>query len=262
MINFDLLEKDTDRKQGEFIKNSPFEHIVIDNFCNKKHLEDALALIPDAQNAGHNKSNDYMFAKNKFEKSDFDLLCPQLAELKGELLSERFSTWLSVITNQKIFIDPVFHGGGIHQGGPGSFLDMHADFNYHPENRSWFRNVNILLYMNKNWKSEYGGQLKLVDGRVKNGKPFLIEPIFNRAVIMFTRDYTLHGYDRINFPAETYRTSIAAYGYTETGKAGKLRTTIWKPEQSNILKRFLGRHMPILVSLKTRFFGSGTKKNK
>ncbi len=262
MINFDILEDREATMRDEFAKNSPFEHIVIDNFCNTELLEEAIDLIPDADKAGHNKSNDYIFAKNKFEKSDFDLICPQLAELKKELLSKRFSTWLSAITNQEIFIDPNFHGGGIHQGGKGSFLDMHADFNYHPENLSWFRNVNILLYLNKDWKPNYAGQLKLVDGREKNGRPYLIEPIFNRAVIMFTRDYTLHGYDPINFPSGTYRTSIAAYGYTETGKAGKLRTTVWMPEKSNILKRFLGKHMSKLVSVKTRLFGSGTSKNK
>ena len=68
--------------------------------------------------------------------------------------------------------------------------------------------------------------------------------------------------DPINFPSGTYRTSIAAYGYTETGEVGKLRTTVWKPEKSNILKRFLGKHMPKIVSVKTRIFGSGTTKNK
>lgn len=262
MINFSEIENNLEKLKHEFLNASPFEHIVIDNFCNENDLSKAIESIPDAQNAGYNKSNDYIFAKNKFEKSDFDLICPQLAELKSELLSKRFSTWISAITNQKIFIDPDFHGGGLHQGGKGSFLDMHADFNYHPQNRSWFRNVNILLYLNKNWKSDFAGQLKLVDGRKKNGKPYLIEPIFNRAVIMFTRDYTLHGYDPINFPSGTYRTSIAAYGYTETGEAGKLRTTVWKPEKSNILKRFLGEHMPKIVSVKSRLFGSGTTKNK
>jgi Rps23 Pro-64 3,4-dihydroxylase Tpa1-like proline 4-hydroxylase len=262
MINFDDLLKNSDRTRQKFLNNSPFEHIVIDNFCNENKLEKALNFIPDARTSGHRKSNDYIFAKNKFEKADFDLLCPQFKELKNELLSQKFSSWLFTITGHKIFIDPKFHGGGLHQGGQSSFLDMHADFNYHPENRSWFRNVNILLYLNKDWKPDYAGQLKLVDGRNKNGKPYLIEPVFNRAVIMFTRDYTLHGYDAINFPSGTYRTSIAAYGYTETGEVGKLRTTVWKPEKSSIFKRFLGKHMPKLVSAKTRLFGSGTTKNK
>jgi len=262
MIDFDMLEKNVQGFNESFLSAAPFENIVIDNFCITKDIEDAVELIPDARDAGHNKSNDYMFAKNKFEKADFDLICPQLAQLKIELLSRRFSIWVSALTGQEIFVDPEFHGGGIHQGGQGSFLDMHADFNYHPMNRSWLRNVNILLYLNKNWKADYSGQLKLVDGRVKNGRAVLIEPIFNRAVIMFTRDYTLHGYDPIKFPPGTYRTSIAAYGYSETGEAGKFRSTAWKPESGNFLKRFLGKHMSKLVAFKSHIFGSGTNKNK
>ena len=45
------------------------------------------------------------FLNNNFEKSDVDLICPQLADLKSEVLTERFLTWLSVITNQKISTD-------------------------------------------------------------------------------------------------------------------------------------------------------------
>ena len=58
-----------------------------------------------------------------------------------------------------MFIDADFYGGGIHQGKAGSFLDMHADFNYHPLKEHWFRNLNLLLYLNKDWKKEYAGEL-------------------------------------------------------------------------------------------------------
>ena len=261
MINFDFLEANVEEFSKKFLTAIPYEHIVIDNFCNKDILERCLKYLPDPKLEGYNKSNDYIFAKNKFEKSEFNALCSEFSNLKSELLSERFSSWVSNLTKQKIFIDPAFHGGGLHQGGVGSYLDIHADFNYHPENLNWFRNINILLYLNKNWEEEYKGELKLIDGRLDNGEPLLIEPIFNRAVIMFTRDYTLHGYDPINFPDGSYRSSIAAYGYSLTEKKGKLRTTIWKPQKSSF-KRFLGLHMPKLVSIKSRLFGSGTTKNK
>ena len=55
--------------------------------------------------------------------------------------------------------------------------------------------------------------VNIITARLKIGSiKALIEPIFNRAVIMFTRDFTLHGYDSINFPEGTFRNSIAAYG--------------------------------------------------
>lgn len=262
MINFDLLEDSVADTHLRFLAADPVEHIVIDNFCDATKLFNALNSVPNPEEAGSKKSRDYIFAKNKFEKADFDLLSPDFAELKAELLSPRFASWISALTGQKIFIDPEFHGGGIHQGGEGSFLDMHADFNYHPVNPSWFRNVNILLYLNQDWQESYAGQLKLIDGRLTNGKPTLIEPRFNRAVVMFTRDYTLHGYDRINFPQGSFRRSIAAYGYTQMEQEGTVRTTVWYPEKGGFFKQFLGRHMPKLVRIKSVIFGSGTNKNK
>lgn len=262
VINFELLETQCDDMKRSFWNAEPFEHLVVDEFCFGAKLRNALDSVPDALKAGHNKSNDYIFARNKFEKADFDMLSPEFEQLKADLLSSRFSSWLSSLTDEEIFVDPNFHGGGLHQGGKGSFLDMHADFNFHPEEPSWFRNVNVLLYLNESWEAIYGGQLKLLDGRTQGGNTALIEPLFNRAVIMFTREHTLHGYDAIDFPEGKYRTSIAAYGYTETGAKGKVRTTVWRPESGTPVKKFLGRHMPTLVTIKARFFGSGTTKNK
>lgn len=262
MINFDFLEDHVSSHHKQFLDADPFEHIVIDNFCDAARLREALSSVPNPEVVGSNKSRDYIFAKNKFEKADFDALCPEFAELKAELLSTRFESWISALTGQEIFIDPGFHGGGIHQGGKGSFLDMHVDFNYHPVNPSWFRNINILIYLNEDWQDPYAGQLKLADGRKNSLVPSLIEPLFNRAVIMFTRDYTLHGYDPISFPEGKFRRSIAAYGYTQMEQAGKVRTTVWYPEKGGGIKQFLGRHMPKLVRIKSAFLGSGTNKNK
>jgi hypothetical protein len=262
MINFNFLEHNVASLHRQFLDADPIEHIVIDGFCDSLKLRDALSLLPDPDAINTNKSRDYIFAKNKFEKADFDLLCPAFAELKVDLLSSRFESWVSALTGQKIFIDPNFHGGGIHQGGEGSFLDMHVDFNYHPESPSWFRNINILIYLNEDWQEAYSGQLKLADGRKNNPTPTLIEPLFNRAVIMFTRDYTLHGYDPISFPKGKFRRSIAAYGYTQMEQAGTVRTTVWYPEKGGVIKQFLGRHMPKFVRIKSALLGSGTNKNK
>ena len=262
MIDFNALEDNLDADRRMFLSAQPIEHLVIDDFCHGASLDRALDSIPDPEVSGANKSRDYIFAKNKFEKADFDRLCPELARLKTELMSPRFAAWISALTGEKIFIDPSFHGGGIHQGGRDSFLDMHVDFNYHPQHLSWLRTVNILLYLNKDWREEYGGHLKLADGRLEKPSVALIRPLFNRAVVMFTRDYTLHGYDPINFPQGTYRRSIAAYGYNQMASEGRVRTTVWYPEESGRVKQFLGRHMPKLVRIKSALLGSGTHKNK
>ena len=262
IINYSYLENNIEILKSSFINSKPFEHVVIDRFCNDILLTEALQFIPDANRKGVNKSRDFIFAKNKFEKSSFNELTPIFQVLKDEMLSDRFRLILQRITGEDVFIDPDFYGGGLHQGGKGSYLNMHVDFNYHPNHKSWFRNINILLYLNKDWKEEYGGQLKLLDGRTKKEQVYLVEPLFNRAVIMLTRDYTMHGYAPINFPDGQYRRSIAAYGYTKELSEGEVRTTVWYPENGGLFKRMLGRNMPKLVKIKTVFFGSGTSKNK
>ena len=262
MINFAYLESHLSDLREEFSNASPFEYVVIDDFCDGDLLYLALRDIQQVSELRGNRSNDYIFAKNKFEKANFEEISAQLSDLKKDLLSERFENWLSALTEQKIFVDKEFHGGGLHQGGKGSFLDMHVDFNYHPNNLSWLRNINILLYLNEEWSPRFGGQLKLRDARLPGGKTVEIEPLFNRAVIMCTRDYTLHGYDPISFPEGKFRTSIAAYGYTETGVAGQFRTTVWEPTTGGLLKRFLGRHAHKAIRIKGRLFGSATEKNK
>ena len=73
--------------------------------------------------------------------------------------------FLSFLTNKETFVDPKNHGGGLHQGKKNSFLDMHLDYNYHPLNQNWWREMNLLLYLNKDWKNSYGGHLKLRDLR-------------------------------------------------------------------------------------------------
>jgi hypothetical protein len=261
MIRFEALEKNLVELNKRFLNALPFPYVILDDFADAARLSRALESVPSPVSGDINKSRDYMFAKNKFEKANFREFSADLNEIYEDLVSDRFQRILQKITGENVFVDKEFFGGGIHQGGEGSFLDMHTDFNYHPVNRSWFRNLNILLYLNKEWKPEYKGQLKL--RHLQNGDAAEVEPLFNRCVIMFTRDYTLHGYDMINFPKGNYRRSIATYAYTlhEADRQG-YRSTVWKPESGSALKKFIGANWPRLVNIKNSLFGIGTKNNR
>lgn len=109
--------------------------------------------------------------------------------------------------------DPELEGGGIHLTRRGGFLKMHTDFNWHARLEA-DRRINILLYLNKNWKKEYRGELMLADIPQKNIAS--IEPVFNRMVIFNTNDTTLHGHpDALMFPDDYPRASIAMYYYSK-----------------------------------------------
>ncbi|MES2727465.1 MAG: 2OG-Fe(II) oxygenase [Bacteroidota bacterium] len=256
MILFDFIEANKEKYREQFLTAKPFPHIAVDGICDEAKLNTLYNNIPDIEVA----SADYVFAKNKFEKSKFKDLGGLFEELYNDLISERFKNWVAYITNEDIFIDTTFYGGGIHQGKQGSFLDMHADFNYHPLVENWYRNLNLLLYINKDWQESHGGHLQLEDGRT--GEKTAVAIPFNRLAIMHCRAYTLHGYNPISFPEGKYRTSIAAYAYTvHENHLEASRTTVWHVKKDNPIKYALSKIWVPAVKLKSLFSKSNTAKH-
>ena len=85
--------------------------------------------------------------------------------------------------------------------------------NFDPKSEMW-RRINLLIYLNKNWKKDYGGNLELWSPDMRECK-HSIAPLFNRAVIFLTDENSPHGYKAINIPEGESRKSFYAYYYTE-----------------------------------------------
>jgi hypothetical protein len=105
---------------------------------------------------------------------------------------------------------------------------MHVDFSHHPLHTDWEREVNMLLYLNRD-------QLDL--RHRETGEAAKIEPLFNRCVIMLAKGYTMHGYAPVTFPEGQYRRSIATYAYQPTTETVKGRSTMWFPEEGGLSSR-------------------------
>jgi hypothetical protein len=131
----------------------------------------------------------------------------------------------------------------------------------HPLHPDWLRTLNILLYLNKDWKEEYDGRL-LIKASL-DSEPRAIAPLFNRGVIMLSDVRTYHGFKKMELPHGVTRKSIATYAYQhiEVGST-KARTTGWAPEDAGALKRSFARNYDTAVRLKNRFLGSATAKNR
>lgn len=259
MIDFDRIESEKEHLKKKYYSAKPFPFLILKDICDTAKINELYLNIPELEN----KSRDYMFAGQKFEKSNYQTLGPLFKELQEDLRSKRMNDFLSFLTNKETFVDPVNHGGGLHQGKKNSFLDMHLDYNYHPLNKNWWREMNLLLYLNKNWKPEHKGQLKLRD--LRTDETTELEVDFNTLIIQQCGDYTLHGYDFTNFPEGLFRTSIATYAFTKhVRQLYKPRTTDWIPEKEGDgkFKRFIGRNFHRVVKLKNTFLGSGTSKNQ
>lgn len=106
------------------------------------------------------------------------------------------------------------YGGGMHMIPPGGKLDIHVDFNVHPN--GLYRRLNCLIYLN-DWDPADGGELEL---RQDEHTPLLkVAPVFNRTVIFATSDRSWHGH-----PTPTgegfWRKSIAVYYYSPEPSPG------------------------------------------
>lgn len=244
--------------KASFSAAQPFPLLVLDDFLAPDLAEGLVREFPDLE--AMPRSRDYVFG-NKRELSSVENGGPSSERFHVAVTSESFAAFLAQATGFDVFVDPSFFGGGYHQGADGSFLDFHVDFNVHPLHRDWLRRLNILLYLNPEWRPEWGGDLLVkssLDGEVR-----AVSPRFNRAVIMLTDAHTFHGYRKMCLPPGVTRKSLATYAY-ERIPEGQVaaRTTGWAPERAGVVKRALARNYNTLVQAKNRVLGSGTAKNR
>lgn len=198
-----------DELANEFKSAEPFPLVILDGFLADDVAEALIAEFPSVEAMA--RTNDYIFG-DKRQESNLAAAGPTTSRYHELLLSPEFADILGRLSGgRKLFVDSSFHGGGFHQGGDGSFLDTHVDFNIHPHHQDWLRVLNILLYLNKDWEPSYDGSLLVRSDPAQ--EPRSIAPQFNRGVIMLTSDNTYHGYRRMTLPPGVTRKSIAAYAY-------------------------------------------------
>jgi hypothetical protein len=104
MIDFETLEAQNDQLRTKFQNTLLFPMVAIDNFCDGAALGELVDAIPNPELAGINKSRDYMFAKNKFEKTNFRGLGDRFEEIYQDLVSDRFKAILQMITGRPVWV--------------------------------------------------------------------------------------------------------------------------------------------------------------
>lgn len=218
----------------QFQQAKPYKHLVMDNFLKEEIAETLHTHFPPTEKLAKHYDG---LNENKSEGANFGDFHPAFAELRRDLMSKELATWMSAVTGiADVFVTDDNLGCGLHEGKNGSFLDVHIDFNIHAE-KNVHRRLNMLIYMNKDWKPEYGGDLEMWNADMTNCDK-KVAPIFNRAVIFETNEISYHGYSKINVPAGMTRKSIYTYFYTVTREdAVKYHDTIFKPRPDDALTK-------------------------
>ena len=221
------------RLSREFRQNKPFPHLHLPGFLEP---ESALRMAHEFPGLETDAWTRYKHQnENKVGLAKRSLFPPLLGEAVDELNSPDFVDWLSQLTGiPELMADPSLEGGGLHQSGPGGFLNVHTDFNTHHYHKHWQRRVNLILYLNPNWREEWGGAIELWDREVRNCV-VKIPPLFNDALIFRTDEISYHGFpEPLRCPPGQSRKSVALYYYTLNADADiAVRSTNYRARPSD-----------------------------
>ena len=213
------VRQQTEALKEQFRNALPFPHLVVDHFLQPDFCQQLLNEFP-----GFDEKlalNEYGEVGRKAVQEKLPQIGPAYRRLDDLLRSQDFLKFLSSITGiPELLYDPAYIGGGTHENLEGQDLDIHVDFNLHPRTHL-HRRLNLILFLNPEWKEEWGGCLQL------HRNPWVppaedqivtIEPLLNRMAIFETSEVSWHGFRRIQLPPERKalsRRSIAVYFYTK-----------------------------------------------
>ena len=205
------------KEKDNYLHAKPYPHIIFKKIFNESFLNGVLNEFPNLQSVSDSEKyinqNEVKLSYNKYENF------PENTKYLFDFLnSKTFLVFLQKLTGikEKLLSDPYLEGGGLHEIRRSGVLKIHTDFNRHPF-INLDRRINVLVYLNKNWENNYGGELELWDKEMKNCIK-KIPPLFNRMVVFSTTDFSNHGHpDPLTCPQNISRKSLALY-YFSSGR--------------------------------------------
>ena len=208
----------TETLRAQFLTARPFKHVVIDDFFQPEFADKLLSEFPRF---------DKKLAKaeggevgGKAVNTRIAEIGPVYHDLYSEIASKPFLDFVSALSGiPELILDPAMFGGGTHENLDGQELDPHVDFNY-DESERLHRRLNLIVYLNKGWQRAWGGGLEIHSNprRPDENRIDTFDPIFNRAVMFETNEYSWHGFSKIMLPEghkQESRKSISIYLYTK-----------------------------------------------
>ena len=163
----DYLSDIAARTRRAITTAKPFPHVVIDDF-----LPEAVAqrILDEFPSPGADDWYRWQLETEQKLQTTAELgIGPFARQVLNQFNSSAVIDFLEALTGiEHLVPDPHYLGGGLHQIERGGFLKVHADFNHHSR-LDLQRRLNLLLYLNRDWRDEWGGHLELWDTRHDRG---------------------------------------------------------------------------------------------
>lgn len=149
-----------------------FHYGITKNFDGKAVYDECLQTLASAKTHQYDSS-----IEKKAVSNNADYFGPNTLKICDYMISNEFTSSIAKIFFKKeladrIVSDRTLHGGGIHCHENGQYLNPHLDYQIHPklnpsnpiEGDRYFRVLNAILYVNPDWQSSWGGNLRFWDG--------------------------------------------------------------------------------------------------
>ncbi len=214
VLDWKALDDIAAQRREQYKAGQPFPHLVLDDLFSDALLDQAISELPGAT---ANWTTYDTVNEAKQVCSDAAAFGPVAETIVHALNSAQFVNFLEKLTGiEGLIPDPHLRAAGYMKVRPGGFLGLHYDFATQRELKL-DRRINVLLYLNRDWRSEWGGQLELHSNDALDSakhQEITVEPLFNRTVI-FNTPNALHGHRRaIQCPSGRARLCLSWYYYT------------------------------------------------
>jgi len=209
------LEKKMEKILSEelFLEVKPFPYMVIENF-----LPDKICSFIESEGRNLDTMNASVHSNSKkMAEHKYWTLNKEIRDCLSVFYSDRFVKFLEKITGiEGLIADADYNwGGGYHLLPKGGFLNVHKDFNIHPH-MQLHRRLNLLIYLNRNWTKEDGGQLEFWDMKTKTQIASIV-PSYNLGAMFETSEISYHGNPNKVTRSDGYgRLAYNLYYYTKT----------------------------------------------
>jgi len=209
VIRYEELEGSAEQWRDRFAGAEPFPHMVIDELFDPAFLVQAARDFPDP-----GEMADKPGRAGVLEMSDRGLVPSRLVDVSDELLSARFTAWLSYVSGlDDLMTDPAGNWGVLRQSGDGVEGKIHVPPQRHPD-QPWYRRLTLILHVSEGLSDVNGGCLQLWD-RDKTAPRTTIAPLFNRAVVFLNSPTAYHNASRTRLRPGQMRRIMQALYFTE-----------------------------------------------
>lgn len=241
------IEQLRDRAESlrvSYISAKPYPHVAIDNLFAPELLD---RLVAEFSQPEH---RDWLVWNSEHELKTTSRGIDGLP-----IFTQMFCLWLNsrevikaiepIVGIDNLVGDPVFRGAGLHEMHRDGWLEIHSDYTNH-STLPLTRRINLLIYLNRDWDSSWGGELVLQD-RENPEIQVNYPPIFNRTIIFPTTDRTFHGVpNTLSCPRDRSRKLLSIYYWTPTPMPRFLRAGTplqWASQPKRNFKKLLKKFL-------------------